>query len=301
MKKVRVFLFGLALTVGLAAQAQEVSPVDFMRYNPYQMNANPATDLPYESVMSLVIGNIGVDLQNTTIRYDNFFDFDAQDQPATINLRQFANSLKENNFLGIKANVDLFTLYRRTKHGMLTFNYGVKAQGDMKFNDGLFKLLAYGNSAFVGEDNPAKVKLAVNAHVYQELAVGYQININKKLSLGFRTRLLSGLGDVKTDAFDAKLFTDADSYALRVEEDLAMRLSMPGVVDLKDGSLATSGSFVPKDFFQNPGAAVDLALCDADGNELDFGTKYHEKNTELTTLTKEQKNNQKFLGQKNHR
>ena len=43
------------------------------------------------------------------------------------------------------------------------------------------------------------------------------------------------------------------------------------------------------------GAAVDLALCDADGNELDFGTKYHEKNTELTTLTKEQKNNQKYI------
>ena len=43
------------------------------------------------------------------------------------------------------------------------------------------------------------------------------------------------------------------------------------------------------------GAAVDLALCYADGKELDYGTKYHEKNTGLVTLTKEQKSNQKYL------
>ena len=250
---------GLIMTIGLVSQAQEVSPVDFMRYNPYQMTANPATDLPYESVMSLVIGNIDVDVQNSTMRYGNLFDFDEEGRPATVNLRQFANSLKKNNFLGVNTNVDLFTLYRRTRHGMVTVNYGMKVQADAKFNDGMFKLMAYGNSAFVGEDNPAEVKLGVNAQVYQELAVGYQINVNKNLSLGFRTKVLSGFGDIKTKAFDAKLFTDADSYALRVEEDIAMRASMPGVVVLQDGELGTSGSFVPKDFFQNPGFGLDMA------------------------------------------
>ena len=59
----------MALLSGIVtAQAQEVSPMDFMRYNPYQMNANPATDLPYESVMSIIIGNIGLDIQNLTLR-----------------------------------------------------------------------------------------------------------------------------------------------------------------------------------------------------------------------------------------
>ena len=49
-------------------KAQTVSPIDFMRMNPYQMNANPATDLPYESVMSLLIGDIGLNVQNTSLR-----------------------------------------------------------------------------------------------------------------------------------------------------------------------------------------------------------------------------------------
>ena len=136
------FLTALALTFVLASvYAQHVSPVDFMRLNPYQMNANPATDLPYESVMSLVIGNIGLDVQNTTLQYDNLFDFDAHGRPSTINLRQLANSLKKNNYLGLNANVDLFTLYKRFAKEMWSFNWGVKVQGDAKYSDGLFKLL----------------------------------------------------------------------------------------------------------------------------------------------------------------
>ena len=98
MKKIiKLWMAAIVVVASISVQAQEVSPVDFMRYNPYQMNANPATDLPYSSVMSLVIGNIGLDVQNTTWRYDNCFDFDAQDRPTTINLRQLANSLKEEN------------------------------------------------------------------------------------------------------------------------------------------------------------------------------------------------------------
>lgn len=243
-----------------SVQAQEVSPVDFMRMNPYQMKANPATDLPYESVMSLVVGNIGVDVQNTTLRYDNLFDFDAQGRPAAVNLTQFANSLKESNYLGLNANMDLFTLYRRLNKGMLTINYGVKAQADAEVNDGLFKLLGYGNSAFTGESNPVKVNMDVNALAYQELAVGYQLNVNEKLSLGGRAKVLFGVGNIATDAFDARLFTDPDSYALRLEENIAVRASMPNVIYVDEaGKLKGNGPFSVGELFRNPGFGLDLA------------------------------------------
>lgn len=42
------------------------------------------------------------------------------------------------------------------------------------------------------------------------------------------------------------------------------------------------------------GAAVDLAICDRNGKDLDFGTKYHE-NGSLISLNTEQKNNRKYL------
>lgn len=247
-----------AITVSLA-KAQTVSPVDFMRMNPYQMNANPATDLPYRSVMSLVIGNIGIDVQNTTLRFDNAFDFDAQGRPVALNLRQLANSLKEDNYLGFNVHWNWFTLYKHLNKGMLTINFDIKAQGDARYSDGLFKLLGYGNSAFVGEDNPAKVNMNINLTGYQEFAVGYQWNVTKQLSLGGRAKLLFGLTNVKTDAFDVQLFTDADSYALRLRENIAMKAALPNAFYVDQGQLVADGPFSVGELFRNPGFGIDLA------------------------------------------
>ena len=243
-----------------SVEAQTVSPVDFMRMDPYQMNANPATDLPYVSVMSLVIGNTAVDVQNTTLRYDNLFDFNAQGRPALVNLRQFANSLKSDNFLGLNVNVDLFTLYRRLNKGMLTFNYDIKAQADVKFNEGLFMLLGYGNSAFVGENNPVKMNMDVNAVGYQEFAVGYQINVTDRLSLGSRVKLLFGVANVSTDVAEAQLYTDPESYALRLRENLALKTALPNVAYVNGvGELKGDGPFSMAELFRNPGFGIDLA------------------------------------------
>ena len=251
----------LALVFAFAsAKGQQVSPVDFMRLNPYQMNANPAADLPYQSVMSLVIGNIGLDVENTTLRYDNLFEFDAQNRPSIVNLRQFANSLKENNFLGVQANWDLFTLYKRFNKDLWTFNWGVKVQGDLKYSDGLFKLLGYGNSAFVGEDNPVKVNMDLNLMAYQEWAIGYQMNVTEQLSVGGKAKLLFGVVDVKTDVFNAELYTDPDTYALRLKEHALVKAAMPNAVYIDEtGKLMGNGPFSMGELFRNPGFGIDLA------------------------------------------
>jgi hypothetical protein len=199
-------------------------------------------------------------VQNTTLRYDNFFEFDAQDRPAILNLRQLANSLEEDNFFGADAHWDLFTLYKRSKHGLVTINYGIKFQGDTKYSDGLFKLLGYGNGAFVGEDNPIKLDMDLNMMAYQEFALGYQINVTEQLSIGGKAKLLFGFADVETDACSATLITDADSYALRMKENVAMRLSMPNAVYVDElGKLKTNGPFGVGELFRNPGFGVDLA------------------------------------------
>lgn len=261
MKKHTIILaLSLSMLAFASAHAQTVSPVDFMRYNPYQMSSNPATDLPYERVISVFIGNVGLDVQNTTLRYDNCFDFDAQGRPATINLRQLANSLKGNNYLGFDSKLEQFTFYRRLKKGMLTIDYSVKAQGDMAYNDGLFKLAAYGNSAFVGENNPVQIDMDLNLVGYQELAVGYQRNITEELSIGGRAKLLFGEANLKTKAIEAQLITDADSYAVRLKENIAMKASMPNVIYVNEtGELKVDGPFSVGELFRNPGFGIDFA------------------------------------------
>ena len=259
MKKLHIIWLTSALILAcLANYAQNVSPVDFMRMNPYQMKANPAADLPYESVMSLVIGNTDLSFQHTGLRYDNFFDFDAQGIPKTLNLRKLANGSNESNFLGINLETQLFTLYRSIGKGMLTFDWGVKVRGDMKFSGDLFKLLAYGNSFFVGEGNPANVDVNLNLNAYREFAVGYQHNINEKLSIGGRAKLLFGLANIATSNANVKLFTDPDSYALRIMENVGLMASLPRVFTLENGTLNTNGGFLWGDLFRNVGFGIDL-------------------------------------------
>ena len=261
MKKIVFIIFVLALMMGMnAAKAQQVSPVDFMKMNPYQMKSNPAAKLPYESVMSIAIGNTNLSLQHTGLRYDNFFDFDAQGVPTTLNLRKLANGLNESNFLGINSETQLFTLYRSIGNGMLTFDWGVKVRGDLRFSDDLFKLLAYCNSVFVGEGNPANVDVNLNLNAYREFAVGYQHNINEKLSIGGRAKLLFGLANLATSNANVKLFTDPDSYALRIMENVGVMASLPRVFTLENGVLNANGGFIWSDLFRNVGFGMDLGV-----------------------------------------
>ena len=258
MKRLLVVLMTALWTTFGVVKAQEVSPVDFMRMNPYQMNSNPSADLPYESVMSLFVGNFDLNYMTPTFRFDNLFDFDYWGRPKAWNLRKFANSLDVDNVVGFSMNENLFTLYRRLGNGMLTFGYNLRAQGDFAVNDGLFKLLAYGNSAYVGEDHPATIKLNLNAQQFQEFAVGYQYNITEELSVGGRAKFLLGFTNIKTDAFEAQLFTDSESYALRVKEHVAMKASLPGLITANNGALEMDGGLRFTDLFRNPGFGVDL-------------------------------------------
>ena len=260
MRKLRRYIATVALALlGMTLTAQEVSPVDFMRLNPYQLIANPATDLPYQAVMSMLVGNVNLNFHNTGLHYDNLFDFDAQGRPKTVNLHKLAAGLKPNNYMGLDFNENIFILSRRVKKGLMTYSHNVRAQVGATYNDGLFKLLAYGNGAFVGENNPAVVDMKVDAHVFQEFALGYQYNVTEQLSLGGWAKLLFGFGNVKSESATARLFTDPDSYALRLQEDVALKASLPGLFGIKDDELITRGNLAVGDLFRNPGFGLDFA------------------------------------------
>ena len=269
MKKItKLFAALVAVLACHVALAQQVAPVDFMRMNPYQLRTNPATVLPYESVMSILVGNTNLNIQNTTLRYDNFFDFDAQGRPETVNLPKLANSLKKNNFIGVDFDLSFFYFGRKLKHGFLTYEHIIRAQADMSYNKDLFSFAAFGNSAFVGQDNPLDMDLKLNGTLFQEFALGYQWSLSDNLSLGGRAKLLFGVLNANTKTCDVRLFTDPDTYALRLYEDVLVHTSLPSTFTYRDGVLGTGGGFGMSDLFHNPGFGIDL------GAEYRFDEKF---------------------------
>ena len=90
--------------------------------------------------------------------------------------------------------------------------------------------------------------------------MGYQWKVMDQLSLGGRAKLLFGLADITTDACDAQLFTDPESYALRLRENIAVKAALPNAVYVNaDGVLKGDGGFRAAELFRNPGFGVDFA------------------------------------------
>ena len=260
MKKNLILCMIALMTMSFFVGAQEVSPVDFMKFNPYQVNSNVALREPYFGYIGVGIGNLSVSQRNSGVYYDNLFRFDNQGRPSVIDLNQFAASLKPVNSISTNSNVEIFGFGRQLKHGYLNVGYRVKMQSEGSFTDDLFRLLASGNSSFMGENHAANVEMNFNLLAYQELAVGYQIDINKHLSLGARAKFLMGAANLNTDAFKVKLATDEDTYAIRLYEDVAMRVNSPMPFTIgEDGFQFNNARFDFTNLFGNLGLGFDLA------------------------------------------
>lgn len=258
-KLVKTLCFLLSSLVVVQLKAQDVSPVDFMKTNPYQLKNNPSADLPYDSHFSVGIGNICGDFRNLDFRMDNMFRYDASGKPSVIDLKNFANSLQPENGLNFTLDLEVLGFGKRLRHGYLTYSHRVRFQWANNISDDLFQFAASGNTAFVGYDNPVDVKVGLNALCFQEFALGYQIKATSQLSVGGRVKLLLGVGEAKTEACNVKIITDED-YSLCIEEDLALRLTSPMPFQIKDNKIEFENSrFNVADLFHSPGVGIDLA------------------------------------------
>ena len=82
MKKLnKLFLALVIIMVTATAKAQDVSPVSFLRMNPYQLNTDVATDLPYTCYFSVGIGNFGAHFEHPRFRFRDLFNFNSDNSP----------------------------------------------------------------------------------------------------------------------------------------------------------------------------------------------------------------------------
>ena len=254
MKKLNKWLVVVAmLMTTTTVKAQDVSPLAFMRLNPYQTNLNVATDLPYTCYFSPGIGNFGVNMQYSSLGIIDLFK-------SKFSLMNLLDLLEDDNYFAINASHNLNTLGIRAGNGTISYNHNFRVIGYTSFNYCLFKLMALGNKEFLGEDNPATVRFDWDTQMFHEYALGYQLNVTDWLSIGARAKLLFGIADLSTDAFEMMLYTDPDDNTVYFKEDVTMRFSLPRKFQLEDGSMTANGPFGLSDFYHNPGFGIDLGI-----------------------------------------
>lgn len=248
------------LAMSLMAKAQFVSPVDFMRNNPRAAYANPAFFINDYGYFDLALGGFNIGVQNIGLKYDNFFRFNELGQPITLLLNEGVVSLRDVNYLNTYVNFDIFTCGRRTKHGYFTYAHRFREMESLSYTRDLVKLVVNGNSAFLGENNPADISLGIAARGFQEFDLGYQMCLTEHLNIGMRVKFLMGYVDARTEHMNAKLYTDPDTYALKLTTEASVTGTLPYqlVIDENGEPSIVDKRFNPANLFKNYGGGVDL-------------------------------------------
>lgn len=242
-------------------KAQEVSTLHFMRLSPYVSFTNPAKNIPYNGYIGIpILGNINLQLQNSSLHFDKLFRYGSDGQPEAILLNNFVDNLNpDKNWLNANLNIELLGFGFRYKNNFFTISNRLRVQQYFEYSQDLFKLPLQGNGNYMGTDNPANLNLAVNGQAYVETSLGYQRQINKKLSVGGRVKLLTGIYNVETNSINAKIYTDEETYGVRVFYDMDVRFALIAPFEINNYKFEISSDKKwTSPFFKNLGFGMDL-------------------------------------------
>lgn len=227
MKKI---VFSLAiLFCALIIQAQNSEIIHFSRYNPLSNYYNPALYTPYNGYVSFpVLSNVNLSFQNSGFKYKNLFRLGDDGTPHTLTLNNFVNKLsKKNNIITFNLNEELFGFGFRVKKLFFSVSQRIRYEGTFHYSQDLFGLIAFGNLNYVGPHNPASIDMRFNTSLYSETSVGVHYQINDKLYIGIRPKLISGYMNVNVSDLSFKVYTDPDDYSLKMHYNGELRFATP--------------------------------------------------------------------------
>ena len=264
----------LLLCSTMTGYAQRGYTMNFLDLVPQQNKFNPAYYTRYKSYVGIpLLSSVQFQVNNDAFSINRAF-IQRPDRKLLDPLGIAAGLSAENN-LGIDVGVDIFSLgFKIGENNQIHVGLGIEAYGNLLLTKNTLNLLfLQGPGHFLGiEGANALSGNNFDLNVYGALSLGYSREINEKLSVGGRVKLLSGFANLYTDRSNIHLFID-DGHDPEIT---------PYTYFIKP-NLALNGSFsnVPQDSnllyaMRNLGSVIGLpnSLLDNFGMGLDFGAVY---------------------------
>lgn len=199
-------------TFALCAEAQESRTSYFMETSSFRHQMNPALlDAPYKSVL---LGNINVGTTGN-VGLGNFiyktegnskYDYTTFLNPA-ISSSAFLGDLEDNNRMDLYLNYNIFSCAFKAFGGMNLVELNMRSNTHLALP---YEFFEFAKTA--GEKENYQIKdLGVNTSNYAELAFGHARNINDKLRVGGKVKVLLGVAyaDMNVDHMDITMNGDA--------------------------------------------------------------------------------------------
>jgi hypothetical protein len=212
-----------------------------------QMNiVNPAVFPESKIVVGVpVISSINANYNNFSFSVNDGFLID--NNTLVIDFEHIVNKLKDKNYI-----------YNQEQDQWFMFGYVLNKNYfeiaisdillvDFTFPKSVLELALQGNAAFL--DQQVSIKdLGLNATNYREISLGYSRNIGK-WDVGIHANLLFGLANIYTRVSGVGVYTDAETYDLKINGNIEVNTS--GLDNIDD-----FGNYITR--MVNNGFGVDL-------------------------------------------
>lgn len=262
MKLKNILAFVGCLAAGSAMAQQNLTLYNMSELQQTQAHANPAFTptakiniaappmLPPFPLPSMYfnMSNSGFKLSHVITQDANgktYYDFD-----------NMLTKLKKDNYFNTALQIDLVTFGFKLKKNYFSFNLSEKVETRFRYPKALFDVLINGNGAESVLGQEQNFNFGLNATHYTDIGVGYNREINDKLTVGGRLKLLKGHENVYTKKSDVSLTTGSQYFDLTAKSDIAIYTS-----GLDTNSMDQFGNISPTKYIfgsKNNGLGIDL-------------------------------------------
>lgn len=275
MKKIyKIIVSGLFISLFLFSSNKSIAQKDilyFLREAPQVMQYNPAITPCSNFYLSLMLGTTDIGVHTSGFSYhDLIHKHPIYSDSLQLDLEGFRSQLSDNNFINFNYDMDLLGFGFKIGKNYFSYDLSLTLDSRVNFSKGIFDLILEGSGA-----NNGNIRLLdghlLEVNSYITNAIGYSREINDRLSIGGKIKLLSGIANIHTNEANLELnFKDSEKISAHGELDI---LTANIIGDLSITSLfkenASADFIVP----ENLNTILDHAM-DNVGLSFDLGASY---------------------------
>ena len=203
----------------------------------YNNMYNPGIPIESNFVLGAGISNLNFSVFNSSIKYNNLYTI-GEDGSRILDADRFIQSLDEHdNFINTNFSMDILRLGMRFGKLFIDMDYRMKYNGEFHYSKDFFGFFVNGNGHYLGKDNPADFSIGADVNLYSELSLGLQYQVNDKLSVGIRPKLLIGMANLSVNDDGTKIYTDENTYEMTA--DVNLNIAAATILDMDDISRLT--------------------------------------------------------------
>lgn len=275
MRKIyKIIVSGLFICLFLASNNKSIAQKDilyFLREAPQVMQYNPAITPCSNFYLSLMLGVTDIGVHTSGFSYhDLIHKHPIYSDSLQLDLEGFRSQLSDNNFINFNYDMDLLGFGFKIGKNYFSYDLSLTLDSRVNFSKGIFDLILEGSNANNGNIRLLDGRL-LDVNSYITNAIGYTREINDRLSIGGKIKLLSGIVNIHTNEANLELnFKDSEKISAHGELDI---LTANIIGDLSITSLfkenASADFIVP----ENLNTILDHAM-DNVGLSFDLGASY---------------------------